>query len=924
MLEEGDEALGEGARALWGKTARGSRGRGKGDGWHPLACHVIDSAVAAGWVWDEFLSPGTRAIIDAAAGRGAGSGRVLLQWLAAMHDLGKATPSFQVRDESRSRPVQSAGLRIAAGAAESEFSHAHLSGRLLWDLTRTVGWERRAANWSALTEAGHHGVFPAENWRERQPYDWEIGVGPWAMARDQLVALACAHVGIRGRCLAAVPVPDLSLQVVLSGAVILADWIASNEDVFPYTSEWQDGYPAVARTRSAGIAAALEMRDKWRPDQASPVMGAASLYPLRFSFIDEPRPVQEAAYSLAAVDGAGLLLIEAPMGEGKTEAALVAAEVMAALTGADGLFVGLPSKATANQMFSRVTAWLDPQPGVPVVTLAHSGARRHQAYRDLLQGIGVDEGDCGVAASQWLAGSKKALLAPVTIGTIDQLLLAGVSSRHVSLRHLGLCGKVVIVDEVHACDAYMSAILGLVLRWLGAARIPVILLSATLATRQRQSLLAAYAGTEITENPRADGYPRLSWVTAPAERRQRRNDASDCAVMTRTQAATADRRASVAVTMIDERDGGTIPELATELVSGGGCALMVRNTVRRAQDTYRELRKTRDPAEVMLIHARFTVADRRAREERLVGMFGKSGQRPERSHITVGTQVLEQSLDCDWDVLLTDLAPVDLLLQRLGRVHRHNRPEGCRGRMTVPRLYVAGRDAVPGAPPRLPPGSSLVYTDHLLWRTEAVLTGRAQLEIPQDIPELIDLVYGSDLLGPPEWQAAMAAAAAEANRERERRAAEAATIMLPQPDEAASLASIHRLNVGEAREDAEASGLVQAHVRIGPPTIEVMLLRAAGPGSAVTVSGDTPDTAIPLGRVPPGDLIEAALGQLIRLPAQLTAYAAKTAAPRPTWARSASLARVPVLLLPAAGGPIRLGPYRCSYSPDLGLEVTNA
>jgi CRISPR-associated endonuclease/helicase Cas3 len=325
----------------------------------------------------------------------------------------------------------------------------------------------------------------------------------------------------------------------------------------------------------------------------------------------------------------------------------------------------------------------------------------------------------------------------------------------------------------------------------------------------------------------------------------------------------------------------------------------------------------------MLIHARFTVADRVARERRFTNMFGKPGHRPPRPHITVGTQVLEQSLDCDWDVLLSDLAPVDLLLQRLGRVHRHNRALGSRGRMTKPELYVGGRAAVPGAPPRLPPGSSLVYTDHLLWRTEAVLTGRDSLEIPQDIPELVDLVYGSSELGPPEWQAALAAAAAKAARDREERQAQAATIMLPEPDSGVSLADLHRLNVGDARDDAEGSGLVQAHVRIGPPTTEVVLLRANGPDS-VTVSGHGPQATIPLGRAPSPDETQAALDQLIRLPAQLTGYAAKRAAPRPAWARSPSLGRMPVLLLPEDGAPVRLGPYNCSYSPDLGLEVTNA
>ena len=230
---------------------------------------------------------------------------------------------------------------------------------------------------------------------------------------------------------------------------------------------------------------------------------------------DEARPVQRAAHQLTfTAPGPGLLLIEAPMGEGKTEAALLAAEVVAAKTGAAGLFVGLPTQATTDQMFSRVTDWLRRAASPPTVALAHGKARRNQAYRRLMPaGVGMDEDAAGLTASQWLAGRKRVLLTPVVVGTIDQLLLAGIASRHVALRFLGLTGKAVIIDEVHAYDAYMSVILGRALAWLGAARVPVILLSATLPAAARRSLLTSYAGTEVGLT--GTGYPLLTWVDAP-------------------------------------------------------------------------------------------------------------------------------------------------------------------------------------------------------------------------------------------------------------------------------------------------------------------------------------------------------------------------------------------------------------------------
>src|SRR5580704_11795746 len=160
-------ALGEGARALWGKSLQaGSTQRQPGCTWHPLACHMLDSAEAAGWLWDHFLSPGTKALIDAAAASGVGGGCAMLRWLAALHDLGKATPSFQVRSDAQARAVCGAGLPIEPHAAEGAPSHAHLSGLLAVGLLRGAGWERSAIHWVALTMAGHHGVFPAANWHE--------------------------------------------------------------------------------------------------------------------------------------------------------------------------------------------------------------------------------------------------------------------------------------------------------------------------------------------------------------------------------------------------------------------------------------------------------------------------------------------------------------------------------------------------------------------------------------------------------------------------------------------------------------------------------------------------------------------------------------------------------------------------------------
>jgi CRISPR-associated endonuclease/helicase Cas3 len=891
--------------------------------WHPLACHMTDSAEAAGWLWDYFLSPGLRALLDASTG----DGRSTLRWLADLHDLGKATPSFQIRSEPHADAVRAAGLPMDPRACEAAPSHGHLSGLLISDFLREAKWERDSVAWIALTLAGHHGVFPAANWRERRAHAWQLGDSSqdgdrtWSRAREELIALACTDARMPGLRSPGISAPDLPLQLAISGAVILADWLASNEDVFGYAGQIPDNYREVSAGRATSIGALTGLHHRWRPDQAVSEMSAATLYGARFGRV--PRPVQEAAFAAVLGAGRGLLLIEAPMGEGKTEAALAAAEVLALAAGVDGLFVGLPTKATANQMYRRVGTWLKSQKGTHGIALAHSGARRHGPYRELLAtGVGIDEHDGGLVASEWLTGPKKTLLASITVGTIDQLLLAGVSSRHVSLRHLGLSGKVVIIDEVHACDAYMSEILKRVLSWLGAARIPVILLSATLSAGQREELLTAYACRPTAGDRDGDAYPRLSWVPAPervAPRRSRRDQSEP--IRARVLLPPAARSSRVAVTMLDERDLAAVPVLATELTSGAGSALVVRNTVRRAQDTYRALCELNGEADVMLVHARYTAADRRRREDEVIALFGPEGRRPRR-RIVVGTQVLEQSLDCDFDVLITDLAPIDLLFQRAGRIHRHDLPAALRGNLQQPQMFIAGRETGDALPPRIPPGSRIVYHDHLLWRTEAALMGLDALDVPGDVSRLVDQVYGADPVGPDSWQPAMATAMAEEAARHRELAGQAETIMLPPPT-AVSLSAIHsRANVGDAID--EATPAVQAHVRIGAPTLEVMLLRRTHHTDvAVTVSGGVPQE-IPLNREPDGATADIALDQLIRLPAQVTAAATTAASPRGSWAGSPWLARIPVLRLPADGEPLRLGRHLCTYTPEMGLEVINA
>jgi CRISPR-associated helicase Cas3 len=716
--------------------------------------------------------------------------------------------------------------------------------------------------------------------------------------------------------------PPLAAQLTLAGLVILADWLASTERLFPYECRFSPAYPVEAQARADRIREEMGLRGFWNP---SPV-GAADprhLMTERFGG-KEARPVQLAAHEAAhASQGPGLLLIEAPMGEGKTEAALLAAEVIASRTGANGLFVGLPTQATSDQMFGRVVGWLAAQPGEVTVALAHGKASRNEAYQRLMpEAVGIDENDAGVTASQWLAGRKRRLLAPVVVGTIDQLLLVGVASRHVALRFLGLTGKIVIIDEVHAYDAYMSVILRRVLAWLGATRVPVILLSATLPAGTRAELLGAYAAAQVS--PACSGYPQVTWVDAPTAGQcegpfvpEWERPAEPAAARSSSLFPAAAQARTALVEFYAERDEAGAAGLARRFVAEGGCVLVLRNTVGRAQRTYEHVAAALAPGEATLAHARFTAADRRLRDRLLIERFGPAGTgaRPSR-HVVVATQVAEQSLDIDFDLLISDLAPVDLLLQRLGRVHRHNRPRP--QHLQVPRLVVAGYSGLqPGWPPAVPAGCEQVYGRWLLWRTAAALLDRDELNLPADIPRLVDAVYGDEQIGPPQWQAAV-------RQERDVHLAKLAllretarTIILPDPG-AAALSEIRYRDQGEAVE--EASAQVQAHVRFGPPTIEVILLRATDdPGIAWTVSLGEP--AVIRLDASDDDREDVILDQAVRLPAQVTDAADQEAFTPSAWRGSPGLSEARVLLLPADGSPLPLGDYNCTYSPEMGLQV---
>ncbi|MFH8410747.1 CRISPR-associated helicase Cas3' [Streptomyces sp. NPDC018019] len=904
-------------RLVWAKTWRPGWGRETPPGalWHSLIAHVWDSGHAAGWLWDHLLAHRVRQVLAADLEGGDASARARVRWLAAAHDLGKATPPFAGLDGQRRAELVAAGLPVDL-SVKGTLPHGWLSGRLVYDALCEQGWQEETAEYVALVLAGHHGVFPGVGWLGERLRPKRRGTGPWQQVQAEVLDAAVSGSGAapylerwRER------VPSVPAQLVQAGVVTLADWLASNEDLFAYEGALPDGYLTTSAQRVERAGEVMGVRAAWTPDPRSPRTGAAALYRSRFG-IGTARAVQEAAYDLAcSVTGPGLFVIEAPMGEGKTEAALAAAEVLAARLGANGVFFGLPTQATANQMFGRILEWLKGQGADTTVALAHGKAARQQDYRALLhRAVGVDECGAGVVASQWITGRFRSLLAPVVVATVDQLLLAGLASRYVSVRMLGLAGKVVVLDEVHAYDAYMSGLLHGVLAWLGALGVPVVLLSATLPAGQRRELAQAYAGRPV-DTDRGSMYPRLTWTGAP--------DATPGERETRVMPAGTGRGLPVTVSLLPEPTEATVPDRIEELLAGGGCLLVIRNTVARAQALATELRRRLGAEAVTLMHARFTVADRRRLETDLEHRFGRDGTRPATRHVVVATQVAEQSLDVSFDALVTDLCPMDLLFQRIGRMHRHpadDRPQ----RLQDAQVVVTGFEDRPQGPPVLPGGLRTVYGDHLLWRTAAVLSTRPVLHLPAAIPELVDDVYGPDPVGPDSWQEQMAVAAQESQEQRQRMQEQALRVALKHPSAVETLAELH--DEPALSGDDENSPRVQALVRLGKPSLEVILLRADGARRTIAwpVSEGFHDP-VPLDRLPDAEQIEVVLDQAIRLPGwsdALTEAAQERAVTPEAWRDSAWLSSGRILLLPADGSPLRLGGQRLTYCSRDGLTVS--
>lgn len=518
------------------------------------------------------------------------------------------------------------------------------------------------------------------------------------------------------------PVPDIKTQMLLCGLLIMADWIASNTAYFPLIEDGDTGENLNLEKRADTAWRNLSLPAGWMPGTFTMDEEA---FKNKFNFF--PNSVQR-AFMQAVQESVepGIFILEAQMGVGKTEAALCGAELLSARKNSGGIFFGLPTQATANGIFPRVLDWSEKQADEIklAVRLAHGMAALNQDYNNLFEQSHSNYTDetGGLVVHSFFSGRKQALMANMVVGTVDQLLMMALKQKHVMLRHLGISGKIVIIDECHACDSYMNQYLERALCWLGQYGVPVIILSATLPLKRRKELIEAYLNVKNMKDgawKENRGYPLLTWTDGE----------SVCQKVLETDTE------KKTVTIHRLSDENHLADLLREKLSGGGCAGVIVNTVKRAQRVAEFLRKNLPDKTVILTHANFLMPDRAEREKKLLALLGKKSTTEQRNNlIVVGTQVLEQSLDIDFDFMVTDLCPMDLLLQRLGRLQRHTARNNER-----PQLLQNSECYVMGAGEEPESGAKYVYGEWLLRRTRELLP--EQIAMPTDIPNLVQDTY---------------------------------------------------------------------------------------------------------------------------------------------------------------------------------------
>jgi len=679
--------------------------------YHPAICHMLDVGIVA----RELLCVQPPQMRDRFGLLFGPAWSDTLAFISALHDIGKISPGFQIKRPDLCRWLIEKGFDFPKHA---ETKHGRVAACCLPPLLREeMACREDTATVMAQILAAHHGAFVGSP-------DVVVGRKAWDDYRRAIVRFLAGLFGVHS--LDNVALPSSSDALFFAGLLTVADWLGSSELHFPLGGH-------------SPIDVRVYMED--RRDRAKALMRELKLdsvlltnKPFEQLFSFEANACQKAVLSVVGqLQHPMLVIAESPTGSGKTEAAQAAFSAIASQNGLRGMYCALPTQATGNAMFTRMRTFLEKLDltGQAELHLLHANADLNPDYERLqLSHIGEpeDEVENRVIASSWFLARKRGLLASFGTGTIDQALMAILKVRHFFVRLFGLSGKVVVLDEVHAYDAYMTEEISRLIGWLSHNNSSVVLLSATLPKARREKLLSAFS-------PEASAPPGLRYP---------------CVIGLDTTGKMASKEIrgleSSSVTLapfiaLQENKVRAIVQILREKLANGGCAACILNTVSEAQATYTAVREALDAKDVVLFHSRFTLERRLEIEKNILSRYGRKENRPHMG-IVIATQVIEQSLDVDFDLMVSDLAPIDLLLQRAGRLHRHDnvRPPLLAERV----LYVVISDIL-----KAPDfgKSKFVYFPDILLRTALLFVkdnaySELVVELPHGVSVPIEKVYG--------------------------------------------------------------------------------------------------------------------------------------------------------------------------------------
>lgn len=702
-------------------------------------------------------------------------------YLISLHDIGKIEGQFQYHWLPMKEKMDESGLKptfIDAIPTRHEKTTCRCLKDRIW---KDIGDRSSVRFYAGILEVHHQGKSGAEG--ERQNRFWnqlqdkmELQMRRRFLHSDK-VFLPSVEKKDRG-----------SVGALLLGIVILSDWIASS-DYFAQAELWfsqpdaqkkaehlAEHFLDVSGLTAQDVSFGMDFHSVW-PN--IPRKGMRGLQ-------DEVEKLfQETQERIS------LVLLEAPMGEGKTEAGIYAALQLARQWGKCGFYVGLPTAATSNQMVGRIRALLEMHQLSESVRLLHSMAWLADSQGD--QPCPKFETEEERYASGWLLPVRRGLLGSYAVGTVDQAMTSVLLVKYGVLRLLGLAEKTLVIDELHSYDIYMSEILHRLLEWCKELEIPVVLLSATLPPEKKVQMLSAYTTDQIPSC-----YPSVTAITETGNVIVRPVDRTE-------------KRQTVSVTLCPIlHQAEKIAAQAMELGKDGGCICILLNTVRQAQEVFQAIKENGFDGELLLFHARFPAQQRDEIEQCCIRLFGKEKSERPKKAILVSTQVVEQSLDVDFDVMMTAIAPIDLLLQRLGREFRHEdtpRPT----HFFAPHLYVL----IPGEPGEFA-ADGFVYPPCLLLQSIHILEQYHTIRIPEDLPALVTQGYNPGAAPPEELDCWL-----EHLMEDQVKAAASTGYLINESGKGYTpIKQAEKIQF----DDLESSSYLSAKTRLGEPTVRIALL----------------------------------------------------------------------------------------------------